>query len=690
MGGARYSRGFGVAVARTRSHRRSSRPRALSPQEVLRERLDDLAEALSEVLGHPVEPEEALALYRRHGFLQEKFGPLTRHVPPAPPRLPRPPARAKRAASAPPPPAPPPPPPRRLALPKLGPEGAAVSLEAADLAGWLAEAGEARAGDLAIVRLAVDALAAEAEENFDKLLALEQARVDHYPHQIETALAVLKRFRGRVLLADEVGLGKTIEAGLVLSEYLLRGLVRRALVLTPAALVAQWQTELADKFEIRARSTLDPALRADPAAFFAQDGVVVASLATARAASYRDTLLAARFDLVLVDEAHHVKNRATRGWELVNALRSQFLLLLTATPIETDLGELYNLVTLLRPGTLGTEAEFRRRFTRKGDPLAPKDPEELRALLREVMVRNTRAAAGVELPPRTVRTQVVEPLPGERALYEALVELSRRVGRGREHQLVRLLLEEAGSSPAAVARTAAAATPPSPELAAELRRIAELARRVGAGRKLEWLLEAVPGGKLLVFTRFRATHELLVAELERRGIPCASFHGGLSAAARVAEVERFRGSAEVMVCSEVGGEGQNLQFCHRMLNYDLPWNPMLIEQRIGRLHRIGQTEPVEIVNLCTGGTAEERILEVLDQRVNLFELVVGELDMILGEVDDEREFGEQVFEIYAASADESAVLAGFEALGDRLAGARDGLERAKGAAEAAFGDALGA
>jgi SNF2 family DNA or RNA helicase len=316
------------------------------------------------------------------------------------------------------------------------------------------------------------------------------------------------------------------------------------------------------------------------------------------------------------------------------------------------------------------------------------------------MIRNTRAASGAGLPPRTVRTIVVEPTDAEQALYAELVALTRapQVGEGaaddatgrarRSQPLLRLLLEEAGSSALAVARTAESAKG-SGELQDGLRRVAERARAVQSSRKLEWLVELLPGGKLLVFTRFLATHEAILAELTRRGVACVGFVGGMSAARRADAVAAFRGPVDVMVCSEVGGEGQNLQFCHRLLNFDLPWNPMLIEQRVGRLHRIGQAEPVEIINLCTAGTAEERILSVLDQRVGLFELVVGELDMILGDVEDERDFGEQVFEVYAGTRTEDEVTRGFEALGERLLGARQGLERTKAAATATFGEALG-
>jgi SNF2 family DNA or RNA helicase len=598
---------------------------------------------------------------------------------------------AERASAPPParPDSPPSSPPRRLSVPVHGPEGAAVVLDVAPLAPPLARAAEGRTDDLEAYELAARALELESAEHFDRLLALERTRgLEHYPHQTETVLRVLKRFHGRALLADEVGLGKTVEAGLVLAEYLARGLVRRALVLCPSALVLQWRGELEEKFGIAARTTIDGAWSKAPRAFLEQDGVVVASLATVRARAHHEIFEAQRFDLVVVDEAHHLKNRKTRGWELVNALRSRFLLLLTATPVETDLGELYNLVTLLRPGTLGTEADFRRRFQKKGDPLSPEQPHELRELLREVMIRNTRAASGVGLPPRTVRTVVVDPSPDESALYGELVALARDRGArvtGRAN-LYRLLLEEAGSSAAALARTLERAGGDDPDLA----RLAERARTLPLGRKGDWLADLVPGGKLLCFTRFRATHEAILVELERRGVRALAFAGGLSAGERAAVVEEFReGDAQVLVCSEVGGEGQNLQFCHRLVNFDLPWNPMLLEQRVGRIHRIGQREPVEVVNLCTGGTAEERILDVLDRRVNLFELVVGELDLVLGDLEDEREFGDQVYEIYSSSASEEDVVRGFEALGDRIAEARSGVDSVREAAQATFGDSLG-
>jgi superfamily II DNA or RNA helicase len=545
-----------------------------------------------------------------------------------------------------------------------------------------------RHDELVTVFLARRGIELLAEERFDRLLSLPSLRgVDHYTYQHETVLRVLKRFRGRVLLADEVGLGKTIEGCMVLKEYMLRGQVRRALILVPPALVGQWSAELADKFGIETSTTHDSLCRSDPTRFWSTGHVIVASLATARSPAQREHVLGQRFDLVLVDEAHHIKNRATRSWELVNELRSRFFLMLTATPVETNLSELYNLVTLLRPGTLGTEADFRRRFVSSDDPAQPRDPEKLRELLREVMIRNTRAVCGVMLPPRTARTIIVRPSAEESSLYDLLLQETRRLGL-RHRPLFRLLLEEAGSSPQALTSTASAsrARGQDPAVDRALNEIADAARCVRTTEKLDRLAELIPGDKVLVFTRFRATMDQIAADLAGRGITFTPFHGGMTAQEKDSAVAAFAADGvDVLLCSEIGGEGRNLQFCHRLINFDLPWNPMKIEQRIGRIHRIGQTETVEVVNLACAETAEERILDVLDRRVNLFELVVGEMDLLLGELTDERDFEDQVFDIYAGSTADEQVESGFEELAQRLIGARSKLEKTRALDEALFG-----
>ena len=252
---------------------------------------------------------------------------------------------------------------------------------------------------------------------FEELLCLEGLRgVEHLPHQVETVRKVLRHFRGRALLADEVGLGKTIEACLLLREYLLRAIVKRALILVPAALVGQWREELSAKFGLEFSV---PGASAG-AGFWSGNNLVLASISMAKGRRHFEHVTACQWDLVIVDEAHHCKNRATLNWQLVNALRRRYLFLLTATPVQNDLLELYNLLTLLEPGHLKTEKVFRKTYIRRGAPRDPLNRHNLRSLLGEVMVRNTRSLVNINLPRRYAQTFVLSPEPDEAQLYSGL------------------------------------------------------------------------------------------------------------------------------------------------------------------------------------------------------------------------------------------------------------------------------
>jgi hypothetical protein len=204
---------------------------------------------------------------------------------------------------------------------------------------------------------------------FDELMCLPHLTgIETFWYQVETVRKVLKQFRGRVLLADEVGLGKTIEAGMVLKEYLLRGMVESVLVLTPASLVGQWREELETKFDIACATTHDALMRSDPDRFWRQKRVI-ASIAQARRSEHSERLLERSFDLVIVDEAHHLRDRLSQSYKLVDGLNKRFLLLLSATPVQNDLTELYNLLTLLKPGIFKTLKEF---DAQRDDPQYPR------------------------------------------------------------------------------------------------------------------------------------------------------------------------------------------------------------------------------------------------------------------------------------------------------------------------------
>ena len=547
---------------------------------------------------------------------------------------------------------------------------------------------------------------------FDELVGLDGLRCQPFDYQIRAAQTALRRFRGRGLLCDEVGLGKTIEAGLVLQEYLTRRMVSRVLILTPPALVEQWREELAVKFNLPDFVTsADAEFRAHGPAAWAHFPRVIASLATARRPEHRAQLEAVRFDLIIVDEAHHLKNRASVSWKLVNQLQKKYLLLLTATPVQNSLDELYNLITLLKPGQLQTPREFQRQFVVQGDPRQPKNRGRLRELLDDVMVRHSRRQVAVQLPARHAHTVRLALSPDERTLYEAVSGFIRKVSEAWQAarppagsstaarpapQATRFTLQtlqrEIGSSPPAARPTllALAELPAFQADRSTLLALADRAAQVATWAKadaLDKLLASWRGTdtKILLFTHFRATLSQLAARLDRLGLSCVVYHGGLSAAAKDEAIRRFEREAQILLSTEAAGEGRNLQFCHTLVNFDLPWNPLRIEQRVGRIHRIGQTQPVEIYNLSAAGTLEDYLLEILDRKVNMFELVIGEMDMILGELTDERDFEDLLFEVWTRAHTEAEVQAGMAQLGHDLSEARASLQKINAYDDALFG-----
>ena len=565
--------------------------------------------------------------------------------------------------------------------------------------------------------------------DFDQLLCLEGLTgVEHLPHQIETVRKVLRRFRGRVLLADEVGLGKTIEACLLLREYLLRGLAKRVLILVPTALVSQWREELASKFHLQF-ATPPRTGTADRLEYWQNTDRVLSSMAFAKSRKRAELVTEVPWDLVIVDEAHHCKNRATQNWRLVNALKRRHLFLLSATPVQNNLLELYNLLTLLEPGHLKTETDFKRQYVRRGNPRDPRNRERLRSLLGEVMVRNTRSLVQMDLPARYAQTILAQPRGDEAALYVQLDSYLRRrraplsklggqhlaegngeAGVGSDapaaedallsteqmastveglpplgrRQLSALLLA-AGSHADALAQSLENVAGDDPAA----RSLIDQARRVDRTAKDERLLELLRqsrGEKMLVFATFRRTLEHLQHLLTEQGVPFATYSGAESESGKDAAVAAFRDRLPVMLCSESGGEGRNLQFANTLVNFDLPWNPMRIEQRVGRIHRIGQTRDVFIFNLCTAGSLEARILDLLDEKIRMFELVVGEVGSILGNLQGGEEFESLVLNLWLRSHDERDLQQSFDSLGQSLLDAQEEYLRTKQLDEALFGE----
>jgi SNF2 family DNA or RNA helicase len=520
---------------------------------------------------------------------------------------------------------------------------------------------------------------------FDTFASLAQLRFDPFDHQLRAATVVLQQMSGRAILADEVGLGKTIEAGIILSELRLRGLAGKVLVLAPTGLVGQWAEELERKFGIptvvASRQGWPGAGEAAGTASRDAGAVVLASMATARRAPLSDLLAGQQWDLIVVDEAHRVRNPRTASAKLVRSLQARFMLLLTATPVENRIEDLYHLVSLVRPGHLGTIGDFRRRHASADSPLpgvgtrshpaATRVAElpELRRSLRDVMIRHRRSEVALMLPRRLAETQPVMPSFEEAELYRHVSERVRVEGRlsGSARTLaLRTVQRMAGSSPSAVVPTLDRMG--WPDLAARARTVSWCSKSAALGALLERY--AATGEKVIVFTSFRETLKHLVEFAAARGIPASEYNGSLGRRQKDGAVELFEHDVDVLLTTESAGEGRNLQFCHVMINFDLPWNPMQIEQRLGRIHRIGQTHDVELTNLVARGTIEERILEVLHSKLNLFELVIGELDMVLGRVGDDFDFEDAVFDAHVASHDDTELAGRLDALGEAMLQAR--------------------
>lgn len=485
--------------------------------------------------------------------------------------------------------------------------------------------------DWALLQLAVIANEARLIEDFDEMYALEHVRgFTPLPHQLQTARRVLQELHGRAILADEVGLGKTIEAGLILKEYLIRGLARRILILTPASLVLQWTRELNEKFRI-------PAVAQKKTWMWAQYDILVASLDTAKREPHRTYVLETDWDMIVIDEAHKLKNVKSKNWQTVNQMKSKYMLLLTATPIQNGLKELHSLITLLKPGHLGNTHEFvSHHMSSKREA---KDPVALKSHLSTVMIRNQRKDGATVLPPRRVSAVVLELSSDERALYDAVQDFMKADYAERKEQRISVLplltlQREICSSPFAAVATLQKMknrthSTKKIECIEELLRRAQLVKQY---TKVECVLNMIDqvDTKWIVFTEYRATQDFLMYMLRQRGVRAVQFRGGFKRSKKDWMTELFEHHAQVLVATESGGEGINLQFCNHMVNYDLPWNPMRLEQRIGRIHRLGQDQPVTVYNLATKDTIENHIVELLQEKIRMFEHVIGELDFIIG------------------------------------------------------------
>jgi len=607
-------------------------------------------------------------------------------------------------------------------------------------------------------------LTRRAVSGMDRLsMSLFDAAVDLNPHQIEAALFALQSPLSKgVILADEVGLGKTIEAGIVLCQFWAER-KRRLLVLCPASIRKQWALELEEKFNL-------PALVLDAKAYreaqrsgrapLAGKAVIILSFNYGNA--LREELKSIQWDLVVMDEAHKLRNAYRLSNKVGQGLRWATedcrKLLLTATPLQNSLLELFGLSTLIDDHLFGDLNAFRAQYAGAGANLP-----ELRQRLSGFCKRTLRnqVTEYIRYTERRPITRPFKPTDDEHALYEAVSGFLQRPDSyalpHRQRHLTALILRKLlASSSQAIAATldtlrerlealkdeqaqsdpefnerlieaeeieddlldeilaedeatedtsAAPASIDRKKLWEEidiLRQLAAWARRIGVDTKTRTLLSALEigfeqmaatgaGRKALIFTESRRTQEYLKLFLESHGYQgqVVIFNGtnsGPEATAiyekwaeknkdtgrasgsravdvRTALIEHFRDTASIMLATEAAAEGINLQFCSLVINYDLPWNPQRIEQRIGRCHRYGQKHDVVVINfLNERNEADRRVLELLAEKFNLFNGVFGASDEVLGTIESGVDFEKRILAIYQECRTPEEIEASFRKL----------------------------
>ena len=607
-------------------------------------------------------------------------------------------------------------------------------------------------------------LTRRAANGLDRLsMALFDAAVDLNPHQIEASLFALQSPLSKgVILADEVGLGKTIEAGIVLCQ-LWAERRRRLLVICPASIRKQWALELEEKFNLPVQ-VLDAkayrqARRSGQAPLTA-DAIVVMSHHYAN--RLREELKAVAWDLVVIDEAHKLRNAYRPSNKVGQGIRWATedcrKLLLTATPLQNSLLELYGLSTLIDERLFGDVNSFRSQYASAGSNL-----DALRQRLSVFCKRTLRneVTEYIRYTERRPITRPFKPTDKEHALYEAVSSFLQRddsyaLPQRQRHLTALILRKLLASSSQAIADTldtlrarletlrdhqasndpefteqlieaeeieddlldeilAESADPDPPEVPRVtidrqklreeigiLQRLATWARGIGIDTKSQALLQALEIGfeqmattgaarKALIFTESRRTQEYLKGFLESQGyrgqvVLFNGTNGGPEATAiyqrwaeenrdtgrasgsravdvRTALIEHFRDEAAILLATEAAAEGINLQFCSLVVNYDLPWNPQRIEQRIGRCHRYGQKHDVVVINfLNERNEADRRVLELLTEKFSLFHGVFGASDEVLGSIESGVDFEKRILGIYQECRTPDEIDAAFRAL----------------------------
>jgi SNF2 family DNA or RNA helicase len=512
------------------------------------------------------------------------------------------------------------------------------------------------------------------------LRCLDSVPVTPLDYQVEAAHRALYELHGRAILADEVGLGKTIEAGLCIRELLDAGKARAILILVPSSLSEQWKGELEEKFDILAVDHDSPDL--------GRARVVLLSLTRAKTPPLGTRLKRRKWDLVVVDEAHGLKNSRTIAHRFVRSLKTLRVLLLTATPIENELRELYNLMALVDGSLFPTYRKFAQRFLRSRYEV--RDVAELRRFCSQFLIRRRRAAVFPEMPPRTAEVIPYKTSAQEFQFYRRVVAyvrgLHKREEGGKQNLLVRgaalfttLLLKESCSSPEAVVATLGQSEflQNCGSSQTELQLLIAEGLEVGVTGKMRAFCSTVArlDHSAVAYVEFFATHQRLHSLLREDGVEVIPYTGRMSAGAKTAALERFREHGGLLLCTEVGGQGLNLQNCRIVLNYDIPWNPMRLEQRVGRVHRYGQKYKTQVIHFISPGTFEAHIFDVLTRKLGLFRQVIGEVEAVLSFLEEEEGLQQMLAGAVCLSSDDEDMERRFAELKQRVDVARSRYQR---------------
>ncbi len=472
-------------------------------------------------------------------------------------------------------------------------------------------------------------------------------RVEPYYHQVQNLMRFCRRLPV-TLLADDVGLGKTISAGLIISELMKRNRVSKVFVICPKILIPQWIEELESKFGISAYGAVGSELRAS---HNRQESVIVTTYQSAT--GFLTTQRSGLFDMLILDEAHKVRNlhgsnappkMATAIFEALESRMFKYVVMLTATPIQNRLWDIYSVVDCLavargHKNPFGNPDEFAFNFIADSRNVArnlqPSRTEEFRRIVNSYMFRTRRIDAKLAFPDRQVQTSPVNPTPEEWQLQSLIADnISNFNGLQQSSLLVALM-----SSPHALAtqldNMASNGTAHSwlaKEVRSTVNRIRIPAKTKAVLQIASDLKKQGANWRMVVFTTRKETQRMLGAVLERAGISYGFISGG-EPARNLFTIKAFRQdspSINVVISTDAGAEGVNLQSANILVNYDLPWNPMIVEQRIGRVQRIGSKfRSVWVANIVHHDSPEQNIVVRLMEKLQIISHTVGDIESVL-------------------------------------------------------------